>query len=397
MPTLRLLLTATMCLVLLTACGPKGVKPMSPEDTPQNHYLRGMQLVERGEASQAQARFARALELEPHYAPAIAGQALVAAMGVPGQPSAELSNVQTERFRDLAEEGWSDARSSADKFVVAVTAIRAETTAKADGWIKRAARWHAKGRVIRDIAPVDLPYYRNMQALNYFMGRAWFIAGDYEQAKPLLKLVMGTQAGRWHQPANDVFGRIQSIERATANYTIGNVSRTIATKDAVSRADVAALLVIELRLNKLFSDPAAGTAPEAAFVPADIAEHRFKEEIVTILKWNVRGLEPEYDRSSQAKLFLPEEPVTRGQMALALEDILIKATGDETLAVRYLGQEQSPFIDVKPNTSFYNAAMNSISRSLMETDLSGAFRPEDEMSGAELLLAVVRLRNAVNN
>jgi hypothetical protein len=37
-----------------------------------------------------------------------------------------------------------------------------------------------------------------------------------------------------------------------------------------------------------------------------------------------------------------------------------------------------------------------VSRNLMETGLSGAFRPEDVADGAELLLAVMRLRDAMN-
>ena len=83
-------------------------------------------------------------------------------------------------------------------------------------------------------------------------------------------------------------------------------------------------------------------------------------------------------------------------MALALEDVLIKVSGDETLANKYFGQESSPYVDVKPTAAYYNAVVNVVSRNLMETDLTGAFRPDDDLDGAELLLAVVRLRNAVN-
>ena len=87
---------------------------------------------------------------------------------------------------------------------------------------------------------------------------------------------------------------------------------------------------------------------------------------------------------------------SRKEMALALEDILIKVSGDESLANKFFGQTSSPYGDVKPTEAYYNAVVNVVSRNLMETDLSSAFRPNDDLDGAELLLAVVRLRNAVN-
>jgi hypothetical protein len=40
--------------------------------------------------------------------------------------------------------------------------------------------------------------------------------------------------------------------------------------------------------------------------------------------------------------------------------------------------------------------MNATTRGLMEPDLSGEFRPEATVDGAELLLAVMKLRNIMN-
>jgi hypothetical protein len=384
-----------MAVVLLAGCGPKGAESTSPEDTPPNHYLRGMELVDAGRLAEAQVRFARALELDPKYAPGFAGQALVAAMGVEAQPDAEHREIELDKFRFLLDRGYTKAKTSADKFIVALTGIRAETAAKDAKWIKGAEKWHAKGRIIKKIDEGALPYYRNIEALDYFMGKARFEAGEYDKAKDLFGQVMGTDVGKWHQPANDLFARIQKIEQAIANYTVTGVSRAIAAKDAVSRADVAALIVSELNPAKLFGRLSA-LAPKADFVPADVVDHPFKAEIVEVLKWNIRGLEPIYDNGVKAELFKPAESVSRKQMALALEDILIKVSGDESLSRKYFGQETSPYGDVKPTEAYYNAVVNMVTRNLMETDLSGAFRPDDNLDGAELLLALVRLRNAVN-
>jgi len=397
MKNFRLILAGLLLVLLASGCAKKAAQPLSLEDTPPNHYLRGMELVDEGKLPMADARFTRALELDPDYAPGYAGKALVTAMGVPFQSSGKHRKIELDSFRDLIDKADGKATTTADKFIVAVTAMRAETAAKDSKWLKDVRKWYSRAAKIRKIDEGRLPYYRNVEARDYFMGKAWFEAGEYREARTLLGMVVGGDVGRWHQKANILYSRAQKIEWAIANYTVTGVSRIIASKERVSRADVAALMVSELKVDKLFAGRLASTpVPAPSFVPADVKDHRFRTEIVDMLKWKVRGLEPVYDAASHAELFQPSRPVTRKEMALALEDILIKVSGDATLADRHFGQDNSPYIDVKPTEAYYNAVVNAVSRNLMQTDISGAFRPNDAMDGAELLLAVVRLRNAVN-
>ncbi|MGE4299019.1 MAG: S-layer homology domain-containing protein [Desulfovibrionaceae bacterium] len=390
---------ALLCAVCfgLVACAGKGATPLSPEDTPPNHYLQGMQLIDQGKAAEADTRFARAVELEPGYAPGLAGQALVRALGVEGQTDAKHAKLEIDAFRDLLRKAWGKASEREAKFIVSTTAIRAETVAKATGWLKAAWAWHGKATTLRNVDEGALPYYRNTEALSHFMGRALYEAGEYAKAKDQLSLVVGADTGKWHEAANALFARIQKIERAMAHYTVTGVAKAIAAKDTVSRADVAVLLVTELQWDKLFQGKlSAKPMPKATFMPADVEGLPFQAEIMDVLKWNVRGLGTMYDAARHAELFKPMEPVTRKEMAFTLEDILIKVTGDGGQATRYFGQDSSPYPDVRPTEPWYNAVMNVVSRNLMETDLTGAFRPNDNLDGAELLLAVVRLRTALN-
>ena len=185
-----------------------------------------------------------------------------------------------------------------------------------------------------------------------------------------------------------------------AGITVGDVGKQIAVKDSVTRADLAALLIVEMKLDKLF----AGRIPvksqidkmKAEFTPADMLNHPFKEEVLTIMKWKVRGLEPRYDGNTKAYLFMPKEPVLRGEMALILEDVLIKLTGDEKLATAYFGQDKSPFPDVKATSHFYNAVMNMTTRGIMEGELSGEFRVGASVDGAEAILAMRVLKQRMN-
>ncbi len=162
---------------------------------------------------------------------------------------------------------------------------------------------------------------------------------------------------------------------------------------------MAALLVDELKVDKLF----AGRIPvkaevdrKADFTPADVLDSPFREEVETLMKWGVRGLEPEYDKTTRAYLFRPMEPVTRKQFALVVEDVLIKITGDESLGKAFFGHDRSPFPDVPATSAWYNAVMNVTTRSIMETDLSGEFRPDDVVDGAEAILSIRVLRQRLN-
>ncbi len=117
---------------------------------------------------------------------------------------------------------------------------------------------------------------------------------------------------------------------------------------------------------------------------------------MTVLKWNVRGLQPIYDQKTHAELFYPNKPMTRKELAFVLEDVLIKLTGDETISTQHLGQSRSLYPDVKATDAWYNAIVTVVNRNLMETGLSGAFRPDDNMDGADLILSLMRLRNIMN-
>lgn len=402
MQGMKTLFFGLLMTLLLAACGPKGAEPLSPEDTPPNRYRSGMELIEEGDAVAAAAMFSRAIELDPDYAPGYAGQALLAAMEVPTQPDADHREVQLKAFRKLLDKATSEATEPADKLIVATTGIRCETVAR-DGatparWMKHVAAWYEKGRVIRDVDEGALPYYKNVEALEYFMGLALFEAGEYAKAREMLGMVVASDMGKWHVEANAFYARIQKIEQAVTNYTVSGVSEAIAAKESVTRADVATLVVTELELDTLFSGKLTATeAPGADFTPVDVMNHPFKREILNVMKWNVRGLQPKLDGTTQARLFMPDKRVDRKEIALVLEDIIIKVTGDEALATKWLGQESSPYADVKPTEAHYNAVVNVVTRNLMETDLTGRYRPDDDLDGADLLLSVVRLRNAVNN
>ena len=383
---------------LVSGCATKKLAPISDEDNPAHHYLMGMELIDKGDVNEADSRFQRALKLEPDYPPALAGRALAAAYRTKAQSDGEHKSVELKRALELLDDAKDEAEGDSQEFIAEVTGIRVYTHARPKKWIGDAEDCYEDSMDLDEVKVAELPYYRSKEAAPYFMGKAYFADYQFRKSEDMLSKVMSAPPGRWHEPAEILYRRVHRIVRASSGYTLTNVAKRIAVKDQVSRADVAALLVDEIHLDRFLAGRIAAPQKKdpAAFIPADVRDNLFKPEILIVVKWGLRGLEPMYDGTSRAYLFYPNKPISRKQLAFVLEDILIKITGDESLASKYYGQTNSPYPDVLPTSSYYNAVTNSVTRGLMAPDLSGAFRPDENTDGAELLQSVLRLRNVMN-
>jgi len=246
-----------------------------------------------------------------------------------------------------------------------------------------------------------MTYYQGAEALTYYMGGAYLQALEFQKARDRYADVLNSRReGKWHEKADRAWKKTDRIVRAMAGITLGDVGKKIAAQDVVTRADLAALLVDELKLDKLFAGriPVASQLEKmkAEFTPVDMLNHPFKDEVLTMMKWKVRGMEPKFDETTKAQLFKPADSVSRGEMAFILEDVLIKLTGDDKLATAYFGQDKSPFPDVRSTSPFYNAVINMTTRGIMEGELSGEFRLNDPVDGADALLAI-RVLNQKKN
>ncbi len=386
-------------LVLVASCATQqGITPISEEDNPPHHYLQGMELLEKGDMEQAESHFDRALKLDPKYSNALAGKALIAAMKAQAYQDENHRTVEWQRAADFFKDAQRYSDGDSQQFSVLVTGIRMYTHGKPPKWLTHAQDLYDDAKDLKEVNRGELLFYRGEEAADYFMGTAAYKALQFRDAEDLLSNVTQAPPGRWHQPAGTLFKKVHKIVRATANYTLTNVAKRIAIKDEVVRADVAALLVDELHLDRLMAGriPNPKQNQKAAFTPADVVGNPFQSEIMTVLKWGLRGLEPTFDKTTQAYLFNPDGDTTRKELAFILEDLLTKLTGDETIPTTFFGQDKSPFPDVLPSSPWFNAVMNAVTRNLMETTLSGAFRPDEKADGAELLLAIMRLRDAIN-
>jgi S-layer family protein len=386
-------------LTLLSGCSTVKPKCTAVEDNPAHHYQVGMKALEDGDIVAAQSKFERALYCDEEFGIAHSGLAIVSAEKVKAQTDAGFKTVETERV--AAELG--KAKKYADRpdqyFDYYTAVIRTDTLMKPKEWLSDAEDAFTDGSKLK-VDERQLVYYQGTEALPYFMGVAWLEGKEFQKARDSFSTVLNAKRdGKWHEKADKGWKRVDRIVRAMGGITLGDVGKSIATKETVSRADLAALIIDELKIDKVMAGRipiAAQSAKKAEFTPADMTNHAFKEEVLTLMKWNVRGMEPKYDETSRAYLFKPGDPVTRGEMAFILEDVLIKLTGDEKIATAYFGQERSPFPDVKATSALYNAVMNMTSRNIMESELSGEFRVNAPVDGAEALLAIRILKQKIN-
>lgn len=372
-------------------------EPLSPMDNAWRHYARGMELLEEGKREIASSKFERALHLDEDFSPALSGKSLIVAMRAATQTEEAHRKADRDTALDLLKEAKGEADGPRERFIHHVTAIRVLTASKPGGWLGKARGHHQDALAVDELDETRLPYYRDRGSADYFMAVAWF-GEDFRKSEPLLKKVLGSRKeGKWVGKADALYARVQRISRAAAHHTPSGEALRIAVLEQVSRGDVAALLVSELELDSLFAGriPVKSRIGKAEFTPADMLVHPFRDEIGIIMKWNVRGLEPRYDAVTRAYLFRPRATISRKELAFVLEDVLVKLLNNERLPTEHVGQRSS-FQDVPADAAWFNAIMTVTTRGLMEADLSGEFRPDDPVDGAELLLAIFKLRNVMN-
>jgi tetratricopeptide (TPR) repeat protein len=384
----------------LSGCTAKAVRCTGETDNPPHHYLMGMKALEEGNVAVAKEKFDRALYCNEEYPNAYDGLAIVGGEKVKAQADAGFRATEAERVADSLKKGKKYADLPDEYFDYYLAGIRSQTAMKPKGWLGEAEDAYKDAMQLK-VDERNLIYYQGTEAATYYLGVAYLEALEFAKARDSFGAVLNAKReGKWHEKADKGWKKVDKIVRAMGGLMIGDVGKRIAVKDRVCRADLAALLIDEMQIDKLMAGRIASSsqvaAQKAEFTPADIISHPFREEVLTLMKWKVRGIEPKYDETTKAYLFVPADAVSRGEMAFILEDILIKLTGDEKIATVYFGQDKSPFPDVRTTSPLYNAVMNMTSRSIMESELSGDFRVNDPVDGAEALLAIRMLRQKMN-
>lgn len=374
---------------LLMSCGPKVRVPASRLDTPDHHFATGMKLLNQEKFGDAQRSFELALELDPKYAKAHAGMGLTKAY-------------QTDYKGGFAamDKAWRYAGSAEERLFIHIGYVRVNTLSHAHcmqvgiickradkDWLKNAIGEFEKAVLIDPTS----------SAAYYYMGLCYKTALDVVQASQMFSKVLEIKKD-YIDEADQQWKLMQKIQRAMPGSITG---RQIAFVEKITRADAAALFMEELKIETLykkrtpkafdtsFKDPEkAAMKPKTAGIPADIGNHPLRADIEGIIEIGVRGLERYPDG-----LFRPNDLVERAAYAMMIEDILIKVSGDNALATRFIGNT-SPFPDLRSDLPYFNAVMVVTTRQIMgaKNMATGEFVPMGPVEGADALLIIRKIR-----
>jgi tetratricopeptide (TPR) repeat protein len=370
--------------LVAVGCGPKAAPSTSVLDTPEYHYNQGLKFLDKNQIDDAMREFQRAVDLDPKSPLGYIGKGL--AFGKKGDFKAAYENM---------EKGKSNETKGIEARIGMIRLYSLQMVkeqGKAKSLIKDA---ESEFKTANEKEP-------NNARLHYYMGMAYKVDLNFDKAAPMFRTVLDLNKD-FTGEANAEWALIQKIQRAAPGTEIG---KKIALIDKIDRADVCALFDQEMNLEKLFTKRGtktydtsfkAPTESSTQFSPettvkmeaaTDIKDSWLRPSIETILKLQVRGLE-----AGPNHTFEPTKLITKGEFAVMLEDILIKVSGDEKLATKFLGAT-SPFPDIRNDQYFFSAAMTVTTRNFLEADkATGEFKPGDSVSGADALLSIREFKN----
>lgn len=371
-----------ICLLAVAACGPKAEAPQAKLDTPEHHVKNGNKLLDNGKIDAAFYEFNRARELDPEYAPAHMGLGLVAAYR--GDFANALKTMKTAR---------KYARDDEQKRSVSVGYMRVYIL----GGEKIDKDWL---ELVEDEFSAAKKNGPDHPEAYYYLGVANKLSFEFSKASEQFKKVLQLNKG-FIAEADREYALTQKIERAMPGSIYG---KKIAILEQITRADVAALFIEELKIDELYAKrtpkkfDSSFKSPDKEFVsgqyvkvaPAiDIDDHVLKADINAVIEIGIKGLQPFPDHT-----YRPNQMVSRAEFAMMVEDILIKITNSDALATQFIGSK-SPFPDLRSDLPYFNAVMTCTTRGIMTAkDIrTGEFDPMGLISGADALLSIRALKS----
>jgi tetratricopeptide (TPR) repeat protein len=365
--------------VLLVGCAKKTMTPESVLDNPQVHYNRGMLLLDRNDLQAAREQFERAKALDPKYPPAYAGLALVDAMGGDFKSAEENFNKSTGLDYECVQCWIAKGR---------VITMR-----------KQGEHWMDEAKDAFEKATKLAP---NSSEAYYYLGAAYMEAHMFRDAEDAFAKVVGFKDD-FSSRAAEKWDLMQKVVQAAP---ITEKGKEIALIPAINRADLAVLFMEELKLPELLEKKRPKEYDTGFKAPEDISEYKQEETgkteapLATDIQGNwaaswikeiiaLGGMETFPDHT-----FRPNEPVTRADFAVLLQNLIVLITNDASLLTKYLG-EAPHFPDMRSDNWAYNAAVLCVDRGILKTKMDGSFAPMETVSGADALLAIRDFQNAL--
>lgn len=364
------LLLPIFALLLITGCA---TKPQSDVDTPEYHYRAGMRAIDNEDYQQAVKSFQRSVDLDKKFALGYGGLGLAHAyMGNNSEAKGYASK--------CAGRGGKDPDALALSARVWITMRDTEKR-----WFKRSTGFLKKA----------LKRKKNHEGSLYWYGVAHLYNYDFNEAEDYFRRVVDMR-GDYAGKADAKWKMSQKIVRAMPGTPVG---KKVALKEKITRADLAVLFAEELKIGVLFDrmpqqnsgfqTPAQMAAQANQVIPPDAQGHWAETWVKDMLRYGILDVFPDGK-------FYPDDVVSRANYALAVQRLIVVATRDESLELRYFGENPSRFSDVPSSHPAYNAMALCTERGIMQADvMTGRFDPTGVVGGADALLIIRTLQTSL--
>jgi len=279
----------------------------------------------------------------------------------------ELQERNLDEAKKVQKQGLRYAREKDDKLALRTLGIQIE---RADRNAKRALSEYKRG--------VRVKTSEAYPALHFAMAEVYFDNRDFAEARAMLGLSLAADSMN-NEPAEAMLAHVQQVERAVAITRSG-----FAYSASINRAEVARLLNQDLALGQHIPQANAKSVGETSDQGlTDYASSDYKDDILASHRLNLRSF-----RITNGA-FSPEKAMTRGELAMLVEDILHAKFQISRTA--FIGTA-SPFSDLKSNSTSFNAVMSAVTRGLMQGREDGTIGPGDLVTGAESILVLHNLK-----
>ena len=279
----------------------------------------------------------------------------------------ELTENNLEEAKNVQKRGLRYARENDDKLALRTLGIQ---IARVDRNAKRALSEYKRGVRVKtsDAYP----------ALHFAMAEVYFDSRDFAEARAMLGLSLAADSMN-NERAEAMLAHVQQVERAVA------ITRSeFAYSASINRAEVARLLNQDLAMGQHIPQANAKSVGETSDQGlTDYASSDYKDDILASHRLNLRSF-----RVTNGA-FSPEKAMTRGELAMLVEDIL--HANFQISRTAFIGTA-SPFSDLKSSSTSFNAVMSAVTRGLMQGREDGTIGPEDLVTGAESILVLHNLK-----
>jgi tetratricopeptide (TPR) repeat protein len=345
------------------------------------------------DAAGAVASFDAALAARPGYLPALAGRAdalIAAGRGVEAiaalqaliaaDPQRVAAQTRLETLRLQVIEGLvAEARGARQ---------RGDLEASRTAWARAVEASPDSADFLRELAQLERQAGQLDAALTHARGALLLddgdaathaLVGEIESARGNLRPALDAfQKAASREPRPEYRARVEELERRVDLAAMPEAFRTIASRGAVSRGDLAALLSVRL-------EPfLASSRGQAIPLMTDVRGHWAQRWILDVARAGLMEVFPNHT-------FQPGTTVQRSDLARVVAQLFTRVqAADPALAARWRGRSLE-IADVAAGNPLREAADLTVEAGVLGLDPGGAFSSTRAVSGQEAIAAVERL------